>query len=159
MPEWLPVEIPGSRDNRSMADDDLPPERLAAVFANFVQQIATTASVEDSPLLDKISEHLGTDPAQLPVTLEQLDTFEQPNLQLAIDAYVRRGGHSADLYGVSMDNKRFMALGLSELVIRSGVHRPPLHEGPVDYVNYHLADNTGTVRAGDPLRRAPTAVA
>ena len=108
-----------------MADDDLPPERLASVFANFVQQVASAASPATSPLLDKIWEHLGTDPAQLPVTLEQLDTFEQPNLQLAIDAYVKQDGHSADLYGVSMENKRFMAVGLSELVIRGGgIYRP-----------------------------------
>lgn len=125
-----------------MADEELPPERLASVFANFVQQVASAASPDTSPLLDKIREHLGADPAQLPVTLEQLDTFEQPNLQLAIDAYVRQDGHSADLFGVSMENKRFMALGLSELVIRTGYsHRPPLLEGPVDYVNYHLAND------------------
>jgi ATPase family protein associated with various cellular activities (AAA) len=132
----------GGSHNRPVADDDLPPARLASVFANFVQQVASAASPETSPLLDKIWEHLGTDPAQLPVTLEQLDTFEQPNLQLAIDAYIKQDGHSADLYGVSMENKRFMAVGLSELVIRIGfVHRPALHEGPVDYVNYHLADD------------------
>ena len=125
-----------------MADDDLPPERLASVFANFVQQVASAAVPETSPLLDKIREHLGADPAELPVTLEQLDTFEQPNLQLAIDSYTTQDGHSSHLYGVSMENKRFMALGLSELVIRTGSsQRPPLLEGPVDYVNYHLADD------------------
>jgi len=123
-----------------MTDDDLPPERLASVFAHFVQQVASSAVAQVSPLLDKIREHLGTDPAELPVTLEQIDTFEHPNLQLAIDAYLRQDGHSADLFGVSMDNKRFMSVGLSELVIREGgIHRPPLLEGPVDYVNYHLA--------------------
>lgn len=125
-----------------MADDDLPPDRLASAFANFVRQVASAAVPETSPLLDKIREHLGTDPAELPVTLEQLDTFEQPNLQLAIDAYTSHDGHSATLYGVSMDNKRFMAVGLSELVIRTGYsHRPPLLDGPVDYVNYHLAED------------------
>ena len=123
-----------------MTDDDLPPERLASVFAHFVQQVASSAVAQASPLLDKIREQLGTDPAELPVTLEQIDTFEHPNLQLAIDAYLRQDGHSADLFGVSMDNKRFMSVGLSELVIREGgIHRPPLLEGPVDYVNYHLA--------------------
>lgn len=125
-----------------MADDDLPPERLASVFANFVRQVASAAVPETSPLLDTIRDHLSADPAELPVTLEHLDTFEQPNLQLAIDAYTRQNGHSAHLYGVSMENKRFMAVGLSELVIRTGSsQRPPLLEGPVDYVNYHLADD------------------
>ena len=92
-----------------MTDDDLPPERLASIFAHFVHQVASSAAAQASPLLDKIREHLGTDPAELPVTLEQIDTFEHPNLQLAIDAYLGQNGNSADLFGVSMDNKRFMA--------------------------------------------------
>jgi hypothetical protein len=124
-----------------MTDEELTPDRLAGVFASFVQQVASAASPESNPLLDRIHNHLGADPAQLPVTLEQFDTFEQPNLQLAIDAYVDHDGRSAELFGVSVENRRFMAAGLSELVIPgTGFHQPPLREGPVDYVNYHLAD-------------------
>lgn len=119
--------------------DDLPPDRLASVFANFVQQIAAAASTE-SPLLDRITVHLGADPAQLPVTTEQFDTFEAPNLQLAIDAYLKEEGRSADLVGVSMENKRFISAGLSDMVARTDRYRPALSEGPVDYTNYHLAD-------------------
>jgi len=123
-----------------MAGEDLAPDRLASVFADFVRQVASAASHEGHPFLDRIQEHLGADPAQLPVTLEQFDTFEQPNMQLAIDEYTRRDGRSAGLFGVGVDNKRWMAAGLSELVVRSDyAHRPPLIEGPVDYVNFHLA--------------------
>jgi len=125
-----------------MASDDLPPERLASVFAEFVKQVASAASRAGHPFLDRIQEHLGADPAQLPVTLEQFDTFEQPNLQLAVDHYGGQDGNSVQLFGVSMENKRFMAAGLSELVIRTDfIHHPPLLEGPVDYVNYHLAND------------------
>jgi hypothetical protein len=125
-----------------MPDDELSPERLAGVFAEFVQQVASAASSQSNPLLDRIEKHLGTDPSQLPVTLEQFDTFEHPNLQLAIDAYIGEDGRTADLLGVSSENKRFMAAGLSELVIRSShLHQPPLVEGPVDYVNFHLAND------------------
>jgi hypothetical protein len=125
-----------------MASGDFPPERLASVFADFVQQVASAASRGGHPFLDRIQEHLGADPAQLPVTLEQLDTFEQPNLQLAVDHYAGQDGNSSQLFGVSMENKRFMAAGLSELVIRTdSIHHPPLLEGPVDYVNYHLAND------------------
>jgi len=125
-----------------MASDDLPPARLASVFADFVQQVASAASRAGHPFLDRIQEHLGADPAQLPVTLEQFDTFEQPNLQLAVDHYGGQDGNSVQLFGVSMENKRFMAAGLSELVIRTDfIHHPPLLEGPVDYVNYHLAND------------------
>src|SRR5689334_20218347 len=115
-----------------MASDHLPPERLASVFAGFVEQVASAASRAGHPFLDRIQGHLGTDPAQLPVTLEQFDTFEQPNLQLAIDEYARQDGRSAGLFGVGVDNKRWMAAGLSELVVRSDyAHRPSLIEGPV----------------------------
>ena len=122
-----------------MAEEDLPPERLASVFASFVQQIAAARS-DHSPLLDKITTHLGADPAQFPVTLEVFDTFEQPNLQIAIQAYLNQADRSAELVGVSMQNKRFMAIGLSELVTR-GYGYGALSEGPVDYVNFHLADD------------------
>jgi len=120
--------------------EELPPERLGSVFASFVQQVASAASAQLSPLLGRIREHLGTDPATLPVTVEQFDTFEHPNLQVALDAYLEADGRSADLIGVAMENKRFMAFGLSELATRSGLFpRPPLAEGPIDYVNHHLA--------------------
>jgi len=125
-----------------MAEEELSPERLAAVFAEFVKKVASAGQTQSNPLLERIEKHLGTDPAQLPVTLEQFDTFEHPNLQLAIDAYISQDGNSADLLGVSSDNKRFMAAGLSELVVRSThVYQIPLAEGPVDYVNFHLAND------------------
>jgi len=125
-----------------VADDQIPTERLGSVFAAFIQQIAAAASSESGPLLDKITNHLGTDPAQLPVTLEQFDTFEQPNLQVAMDAYLKQDGRSAELVGVSMQNKRYMAIGLSELITRGpGFGYGPLVEGPVDYVNHHLAND------------------
>lgn len=142
-----------------MADDDLPPERLASVFAGFIQQIAATVRPEPSPLLDKITAHLGSDPASLPVTLEQFDTFEQPNLQVAIDAYLAQDGRTAELIGVSMQNKRFMAIGLSELIARpSTFGMGVLREGPIDYVNFHLADDEtlACVQFGLYLIRAGT---
>ena len=119
-----------------MPEGELKPEDLASAFANFVRQIASAAGRE-SALLDRLTAHLGADPAQLPVTAEQFDTFDAPNLQVALEAYLKEDGRSADLVGVSMENKRFMAAGLSELVSHSE-YRPGLAEGPVDFVNYHL---------------------
>ena len=124
-----------------MAEQDLPPERLASVFAEFIRRIASAARPPASPLLDRIAAHLGTDPTQLPATTEQFDTFEAPNLQLALDAYLREVGRSAELVGVSMENKRFLAAGLSELTARPSHYMPTLQEGPVEYTNYHLAND------------------
>lgn len=117
--------------------DEIPADRLARVFADFVREIASGVQ-RQNPLLDRLTAHLGTDPAQLPVMAEQFDTFEAPNLQLALDEHLKQNGRSADLIGVSVENKRWMAAGLSELFTR-GDYRPGLTEGPVDFVNHHLA--------------------
>ncbi len=108
------------------------------VFAEFVQSIASAAR-RDSALLQRLTAHLGADPAQLPVTAEQYDTFDAPNLQVALQAYLKEGDRSAELVGVNVENKRWMAAGLSELVSHSD-YRPGLSEGPVDYVTHHLAE-------------------
>jgi hypothetical protein len=125
-----------------MDETNIPPDRLATIFATFISQVAAAASGQSSPLLARLREHLGTELAQLPVTVEQFDTFEQPNLQVGLDAYLAGSGRHADLIGVSMENKRFMAVGLSELATWGGsaFPRAPLVEGPVDFVNFHLAD-------------------
>lgn len=122
----------------SEPEDELPPERLAQIFKSFVQQVADSAQ-ETSPLLQRITDHLGGDPSHFPSVAEDFETFERPNVQLALDAYVSRPGCAFELVGVSAQNKRFMELGLSDLISRT---RPmgfaPLGEGPVDYVNIHL---------------------
>jgi len=123
-------------------DSELSPDRLASVFAGFVRQVAGAAAGQASPLLTRMRDHLGIDLARQPVIVEQFDTFEQPNLQVALDAYAAADGRTVDVVGVSMENKRFMAVGLSELATwgTGAGTRPPLIEGPVDFVNFHLAD-------------------
>src|SRR5256886_1285604 len=69
--------------------EELPPDRLASVFAEFVKQIAASASTE-SPLLDRMTRHLGADPSQLPVTTEQFDTFEAPNFIAEVTQKMRQ---------------------------------------------------------------------
>jgi AAA+ superfamily predicted ATPase len=72
------------------------------------------------------------------VVVEEFDPFEHPNVQVALDAYLDVPQRRADLIGVAAEHKRFMVIGLSEMVGAASV-RPRLAEGPVDYVNFHLA--------------------
>ena len=118
------------------------PDRFAKVFANFIKEVSALAAMRTSPLFERMRGHLGADIAQLPVTVEQFDSFDLPNLQVALDGYLAADGRSAELVGVSMEHKRFMAVGLSELVswTEDGPDERRLVEGPVDYVNVHLAD-------------------
>ena len=125
-----------------MADDDLNPERFGTAFKAFMEAVTDAAVPPSSPLLERIRAHLGADPTQLAVISEEYDSFEHPNVQVSLEAYLASPGRRADLVGVGADNKRFMAFGLSDLLSRGG--HPggfALTEGPVDYVNYHLAED------------------
>ena len=125
-----------------MADHDLDPARFGTAFKAFMEAVVAAAAPPSSPLLERIQAHLGADPTQLRVVTEEYDSFDHPNVQVALDAYLAGPGRRADLVGVGADNKRFMAFGLSDLLSRGGLpHGPVLTEGPVDYVNFHLADD------------------
>jgi hypothetical protein len=91
----------------------------------------------------RIQEHLDTDPALLPIVAETFDPSEQPNVQLALEAWLASEGHPAELLGVISEHRRFMGIGLSDLVApaRPGFMGPPPPAiGPVEYVNTELAD-------------------
>ncbi len=123
-----------------MAQGEFDPARFATAFKEFMEAVTNAAEAPHSPLLERIQAHLGTNSTELPVVSEEYDTFDHPNLQIALDAYLAESGRSADLIGIGTDNKRFMQFGLSDLLSWGGQSgRPTLNEGPVDYVNFHLA--------------------
>jgi DNA polymerase III delta prime subunit len=123
-----------------MTDPDLSPARFGAAYKAFMEAVVREAAPPGNPLLTRVRTHLGADPSDLPVVAEEFDPFEQPNVQVALDAYLAAEGRRADLVGVAADYKRFMALALSDLLVRgAGFGRSPLAEGPIDYVNFHLA--------------------
>jgi hypothetical protein len=75
----------------------------------------------------------------MPVISEEFERFQQPNLQVAMDAYLERPSHSAELIGLAAENKRQWGLGLSDFVSRgTSPYSLRLAEGPVDWVNFHL---------------------
>src|SRR5207237_7377667 len=63
-----------------------------------------------------------------------------PHVQVALNEYLSGSGRRAELVGVAADNKRFMTLSLSDFLGGGGSGRPRMAEGPVDYVNFRLAD-------------------
>jgi hypothetical protein len=120
--------------------DDLSPARFGTAFRTFMDAVLAAATPPASPLLERIRAHLGVEPATRPVIVEEFDSYEHPNLQVALDACLKEKGRSAELVGFAIDNKRFMQFGLSDLVGRAGAFaRMGLAEGPVDYVNFRLA--------------------
>ncbi|MGH2499999.1 MAG: AAA family ATPase [Candidatus Limnocylindria bacterium] len=122
-----------------MADEPLGPRQFGTAFKRFMDAVVAEAEPPKSPLFERLRDHLGGDPTRMPVIAEEFDHFEQPNVQVALDAYVAREGRRAELVGIAAQNKRFMGFSLSDLLSRGGIGGwPGLAEGPVDYVNFHL---------------------
>jgi len=115
------------------------PEEFGLLFKRFLDDIVNRAEVPEGPLLKRLRGHLGGEPTRMPVMSEELQRFEQPNLQVAMEAYLERPGHTADLIGLAAENKRNWGLGLSDFVSRgTSPYSLRLAEGPVDWVNFHL---------------------
>jgi hypothetical protein len=124
-----------------MRDVQWEPEQFAIAFKSFIDQVAIETQNVDSPLIDRIATHLDTDLSRVPVIAEEFESYEHPNLQRAIDFYTGDPEHHVDLVGIGVHNKRFMSLSLSDILSMGRHHGPALAEGPIDYVNYHLAND------------------
>src|SRR5260221_5542219 len=130
-------------------DDDLDPARFGAAFLAFLEAVSAAADPPRSPLIERIQAHLGADSTQLPVIAEEYDAFEPPNVQVALEAYLAGPDRQAELVGVGVANKRFLHVSLADLLSQGGLSgqggllglsgRAGLAEGPVEYVNFHLA--------------------
>src|SRR5712691_9248566 len=120
-------------------DERTSPEEFGLLFKRFLDDIVNRAEVPEGPLLKRLREHLGGEPTRMPVISEEFQRFEQPNLQIAMDAYLERPGTTAELIGLAAENKRNWGLGLSDFVSRgTSPYSLRLAEGPVDWVNFHL---------------------
>src|SRR3712207_5964013 len=122
-----------------MTDDPtLSPAAFGRAFRAFLEQAAKGQETEDPPFVARLAAHLGADPRALPILAEQFSTIEHPNVQAALDAWVSGKGRSAELVGMSAEQKRYVGLGFSDLVtpVHGGLmgERGP-QPGPVDYVN------------------------
>jgi hypothetical protein len=68
--------------------DDISPAQFARVFRSVAEWAAIEVHGDRSPFKTLLSEFFGANPAGFPVTLDSVKTYDHPNLQLAIDAYL-----------------------------------------------------------------------
>lgn len=119
-----------------------PPLSSAAfgrAFLAFLEEAVNSREAEEAPFVSRLAEHLGADPRTLPITNEGVSTIEHPNVQAALDAWISGEGRSAELVGVTADQKRYAGIGLSDLVtpMRGGLVEGSMvpQPGPVNYAN------------------------
>jgi DNA polymerase III delta prime subunit len=117
---------------------DLDLARFGASYQAFMEAVHNAAAPRESPLLERIRNHLGSDIATLPVITEEYDGFEHPNIQLAMDDYLASPERTSELVGIAGESKRYANAALSDFLAWSN-RMVGLGEGPVDYVNFHLA--------------------
>jgi hypothetical protein len=70
-----------------VGDRQLPsPGEFGAAFIAFMRAMQEVADAPEPPWVGRLREHLGTEPAELPVTAATFLEADRPNLQLALDA-------------------------------------------------------------------------
>jgi hypothetical protein len=96
-------------------------------------------------LRQKIYDHMGKDPATLPIVTEQFEKYNHPNLQLALDELTSKSGRSAAILGTQggfLNNLTGTALQdiVSPQSVASFVGLGGAKQGSVQYTNMQLAD-------------------
>ncbi len=120
--------------------EDLPlaAQDLAAALKGLLERAVTDAPFEDAVFTRRLRAHFGADPMSLPIVAEEFEPAEQPNLQLAVDAYLAAEGRSAELVGVISEHKKYMGASLTDLLApprRGLMGGDGATEGPVEYVS------------------------
>jgi hypothetical protein len=138
-------------------DPTLSPSAFGRAFRAFLEESVRGQKDEDPPFVARLADHLGADPRGLPILAEQLSVIEHPNVQAALETWISGDGRSAELVGMSAEQKRYQGLAFSDLItpFSGGLmgDRAP-RPGPVDYVNVPVALGRTRLRAA---RAVPSA--
>jgi hypothetical protein len=120
---------------------EISPKDFAGAFKRFLDQAVELAPAEDPFFLERLRAHFGVDPSTLPVLSHDFPISAQPDLQVAVDAYLASDGRSAELFGIAAD--QFQAeygISLSQLVSSSRRGRAALAQGPVEHSQVKLGE-------------------
>jgi cell division protease FtsH len=120
--------------------DGVDPAAFAAAFKQFVDNINAVAAKESTPLLERLKDYLGPEPGQVPIVAEEFESYEHPNVQVALDAVLPRRDRQVELIGIAAANKRWGAITFSDLLSGTGPYGR-VSQGSVDYINFRLEDD------------------
>ena len=111
---------------------------FARDFKRLIDALNAGSFAEQTPLMKRLTTHLGGDPTTMPIVAEEYESYEHPNVQVGLDVLLGpKGGRSVDLVGIAMQNKRWGGMTFSDMLAAVGPWGR-LAEGPVDYSNFEL---------------------
>lgn len=100
------------------------------LFKGFLEQVHSTPDSDRDSLIDRLRDHLGVDPHQLPVVSASFPAYDLPNVHLALDGWFSRPGREYQLVGVAGGGRGHHSLGeMLEVAARHGT----FGIGSVDY--------------------------
>ena len=92
--------------------DDLDVRGFARQFRAFLEAVhRLMPPAEPSGLARRLEEHLGVDPAGLPVITEALPPYELVNIQAALDAFLADPDVTAELIGIAGGGREHQGFG------------------------------------------------
>lgn len=100
---------------------------FGTAFKEFLDRVVSQAPVVEPWFVRTLREHCGGEPRELPVVAGRFAAHDHPNLQLAIEEYLRRTGQAGTPKGISGPH-RFGGMGMADLL--TGGAGP----GPADLV-------------------------
>ena len=125
---------------RPPMSDGIDPTAFASAFKSFVDNVNAIAARETTPLIERLKEYLGPEPGQVPIVAEEIESYEHPNVQMALDAVMAKKGRQVELIGVAAANKRWAAITFSDLLSGTGPYGR-ISQGSVDWINFRLEDD------------------
>jgi hypothetical protein len=120
------------------------PSEFGASFKKFMDRMAAAAPRPEPPFRSRFADHLGTAPGALPVVSHTFQSFEHPNLQLAVDALLAEPDTEHQVIGITVPHRGYMAVHLSDLIAETSPWGMTAVEGPVEYSSLDLDDRTLT---------------
>ena len=110
------------------------PSEFGLAFVEFIRAMQASVELPEAPWVVRLREHLGVEPAELPITATSFRIADRPNLQLALDAVLPE----PELLGL---NPQVMGMGggFSALLARMQMIGQP-GANPVEYVDVEVGD-------------------
>jgi cell division protease FtsH len=104
------------------------------MFVEFMQSMNEAADRPESPLVARLRQHLGVEPAELPVNSTAFGVAERPNLQIALDAVLPE----RETIGLFNPHMHRMGAGFAQLFARWGPGTAGAQ--PVEHADVELGD-------------------
>ena len=116
--------------------DETDEAKFERLFRGFLERMQQPPAAGSESLIDRLREHLGTDPMQLPVVGESFPAYDLANVQRALTARFTGPGRALELVGISGAYRNRHPL--TELLSLAAQHRT-FGVGPVEYHHVQIS--------------------